>query len=137
MKLVVTDAPDLSAYYVILAGLDAFNTERTGPGEWRRLAVLIHDDAGLVIGGLWGATWYGWLCSELLFVPEGLRGRGLGAAILGRAEAEARERGCHTAWLDTFEFQAREFYEHLGYTLFAQLDDYPLGFARFFMKKAL
>jgi hypothetical protein len=53
------------------------------------------------------------------------------------AEREARSRGCHGAWLDTFEFQARGFYERQGYTCFAQLPDYPPGFSRFFMKKAL
>jgi hypothetical protein len=39
--------------------------------------------------------------------------------------------------LDTFEFQARGFYEHQGYTCFADLPDYPPGFSRFFMKKSL
>jgi hypothetical protein len=47
------------------------------------------------------------------------------------------KRGCHSAWLDTFEFQARGFYERLGYSCFAELRDYPPGFARYFMKKAL
>jgi hypothetical protein len=43
------------------------------------------------------------------------------------AEEEAAARGCHGAWLDTFEFQARGFYERLGYTCFAELGDYPVG----------
>ena len=54
-----------------------------------------------------------------------------------RAEHEAIRRGCHSAWLDTYEFQARGFYERLGYSGFGQLDDYPPGFVRYFMKKAL
>ena len=41
------------------------------------------------------------------------------------------------AWLDTFEFQARGFYERLGYTCFGRLEDYPPGFARYFMKKTM
>jgi hypothetical protein len=47
------------------------------------------------------------------------------------------QRGCHNAWLDTFEFQARGFYESLGYECFGELPDYPKGHARYFMKKAL
>jgi GNAT superfamily N-acetyltransferase len=137
MELALTDAPDPSARDVIAAGLGVLNTERAGPGEWRQLAVLIRDEAGAVTGGLWGVTSYGWLFTELLFVPAALRGRGLGAEILGRAEAEARSRGCRDAWLDTFEFQSRGFYERLGYSLFAQLDDYPPGFARYFLRKPL
>ena len=89
MELALTDAPDPSARDVIAAGLGVLNTERAGPGEWRQLAVLIRDEAGAVTGGLWGVTSYGWLFTELLFVPASLRGRGLGAEILGRAEAEA------------------------------------------------
>ena len=54
-----------------------------------------------------------------------------------RAETEAIGRRCHSTWLDTFEFQARGFYERLGYICFGQLHDYPPGFARYFMKKAL
>src|SRR5919202_1725891 len=101
MELTLTDAPDPSARDVIAAGLGALNTERVGPGEWRQLAVLIRNEAGTVTGGLWGVTSYGWLFTELLFVPAALRGRGLGAEILWRAEAEARSRGCRGAWLDT------------------------------------
>jgi GNAT superfamily N-acetyltransferase len=77
------------------------------------------------------------LFTELLFIPPALRGRGLGTDILSRAESEARDRGCHGAWLDTFEFQARGFYERLGYQQFAELPDYPMGYSRFFMRKAL
>jgi GNAT superfamily N-acetyltransferase len=74
---------------------------------------------------------------ELLFVPDSLRGRGVGTDLMKRAESEALARGCHSAWLDTFEFQARGFYERLGYTCFGELSDYPAGAKRYFMKKAL
>jgi GNAT superfamily N-acetyltransferase len=39
----------------------------------------------------------GWLFVELLFVPESLRGKGIGAELLARAENEAIARGCHSA----------------------------------------
>ena len=99
--------------------------------------LTIHDQSDQAIGGLWGRTGFGWLFVELIFVPEALRGRGIGADLMSRAESEAIGRGCHGAWLDTFEFQARGFYERLGYACFGQLDDYPPGFARYFMKKGL
>jgi len=52
-----------------------------------------------------------------------------------RAEAEARARGCIGIWLNTFSFQARGFYEKLGFTLIGQIDDYPVGHQRFFLQK--
>jgi GNAT superfamily N-acetyltransferase len=89
------------------------------------------------VGGLWGRTGYDWLFVELLFVPESMRGRGVGTDLMRRAEREAAARGCHGAWLDTFEFQARGFYERLGYECFGELQRYPVGSARFFLKKGL
>jgi GNAT superfamily N-acetyltransferase len=121
----------------IVGPLVAYNTQKTGTNDSRPLVLAIHDLSGKVIGGLWGRTAFGWLFIELIFVPEALRGRGTGAELMSRAENEAIVRGCHSAWLDTFEFQARGFYERLGYTCFGELNDYPAGFSRYFMKKAL
>jgi hypothetical protein len=50
---------------------------------------------------------------------------------------EAIRRGCRGAYLDTFSYQARPFYEKLGYAVFGTLDDYPPGHQRFFMRKRL
>jgi GNAT superfamily N-acetyltransferase len=137
MEITLTDAPDPAAREVIVGGLIAYNEAHAGPRNWRPLAVLLHDEGGVLVGGLWGGTAYGWLFTELLFVPEGLRGGGLGAEALARAEAEARARGCVGAWLDTFAFQARGFYEKLGYRLFGEIQDYPPGSARYFLMKRL
>lgn len=53
------------------------------------------------------------------------------------AEEEAVRRGCLGAWLDTFSFQARGFYERLGYSVFGVIEGYPPGHSRFFLKKTL
>jgi GNAT superfamily N-acetyltransferase len=121
----------------IAGPLRAYNTEKTGREGAGPLAVVLNDSNGQAIGGLWGRTAYGWLIVELLFVPEALRGKGVGAELISLAEREAILRGCHSAWLDTFEFQAREFYERLGYVSFAQLPDDSPGLSRHFMKKTL
>ena len=80
-------------------------------------------------------TAFGWLLVELLFVPVDLRGVGLGADLMQRAEKEAARRGCRGAWLDTFSFQARGFYERLGYSTFGVIDEYPSGHSLVFMLK--
>uniref|UniRef100_UPI000D3B84BE GNAT family N-acetyltransferase n=1 Tax=unclassified Variovorax TaxID=663243 RepID=UPI000D3B84BE len=136
-ELVLTDAPADAARAAIVRGLLDHNLRQTGISDHRPLAVLIHAEDGGVAGGLWGRTAYGWLFTELLYVPDALRGQGLGRSLLLRAEAEAQARGCHGAWLDTFSFQARPFYESLGYECFGEIADYPRGASRFFMKKAL
>lgn len=50
------------------------------------------------------------------------------------AENHAVAKGCHSAWLDTF--QARGFYEAVGYELFGMLNDYPAGQTQYFLEKA-
>lgn len=135
--LTVTDAADEETRKAVLAPLVEYNSSQAGPSQNRPLAVLVKDDQGAVIGGLWGHTGYDWLFTQLLVVPAALRGRGVGTEIMQLAEREAAQRGCHGAWLDTFEFQARGFYERLGYECFGELPNYPKGYARFFMKKAL
>lgn len=136
--LTLTDAADDADRRAVLAPLVAFNTAQTGPYARRPIAVLVRDvgsATGAISGGLWGHTGYDWLYVQLLVVPADARGQGLGTRIMQMAEDEARIRGCRGAWLDTFEFQARGFYERLGYACFGEIADYPAGFSRFFMKK--
>ncbi|MDP9139519.1 MAG: GNAT family N-acetyltransferase [Pseudomonadota bacterium] len=135
--LALTDTADDDARKAILAPLVDYNTRQAGPGQHRPIAVLVGDESGKVIGGLWGHTGYDWLFTLLLVVPEALRGRGVGTEIMQLAEREAVQRGCHGAWLDTFEFQARGFYERLGYECFGEIPDYPKGQSRYFMRKLL
>jgi GNAT superfamily N-acetyltransferase len=135
--LSLTEVADEKDRMAIAAPLVEYNTSQAGPSGNRPIIVLVKDGADAVIGGLWGHTAYGWLYVQLLVVPASLRGRGVGTEIMQLAEREAVARGCHAAWLDTFEFQAREFYIRNGYECFGELADFPKGFSRFFMRKTL
>lgn len=137
--LTVTDAPDEAMRQAIVQPLVRFNEEQSGRAEdYRPLAVLISDpDAGIIFGGLWGSSNFTQLHIDLLYVPDALRGMGVGGAVVGQAEAEAVRRGCRGVWLDTYSFQARGFYERLGYRVFGTFEDYLPGHDRFFLKKAL
>lgn len=134
--LQVTDNAEDEIRRSIATALVQYNVKIAGPSQQRPLVVVVRNRANAVIGGLWGATGYGWLYTQMLLVPEGLRGQGLGRTIMQRAEQEALERGCQAAWLDT-QFGARGFYEALGYQCFGELADYPPGFSRTFLKKSL
>jgi len=137
-EIVLTDAPTPADRAAVLQGLAAFNAAQVGPADWRPLAVLVKDPVtGQTLGGLTGASFHGWLFIELFWLPESLRGDGLGAQLIAQAEAEARRRGCRGVWLDTYDFQARGFYERLGYRLFGTLDDMPPGHQRFYLSKRL
>jgi ribosomal protein S18 acetylase RimI-like enzyme len=133
-----TDTPDWSVWQTLARPLTAYNEAQAGPEDFRFLILLLrHPDTGEVIGGLWGRTLYGWLYIHLLVVPEELRRRGLGTRLMRLAENEALARGCRGALLDTFSFQARPFYERLGYQVYATIEDYPPGHRCYSMKKSL
>lgn len=137
IRLAVTDDPTLEDRAAVLAPLVEFNLRHAAPPNPRPLAILLKDEDGNTIGGLWGRSIYDWLLVEFLAVPEAARGQGTGAALMRRAEEIAIERGCAGIWLDTFAFQTRGFYEKLGYSIFGQLDDHPKGSVRYFLSKRL
>jgi GNAT superfamily N-acetyltransferase len=100
------------------------------------LFTLISYD-GTFSGGLSGYVSYGWLFIETLWVADHARSQGYGTSLMLAAEEEARKHGCRHGWVDTFSFQARRFYEKLGYVVFGELEDFPPGHSRYFLRKAL
>ena len=135
VRIIVESPPDKATLNAIDEGLDAYNAQFS-PATYEEFAVALKTDHGTVCGGITAMAWAGMLFIKWFWIDESLRRQGHGRALMAAAEAEGRRLGCSAAWLDTFEFQARPFYEKLGYELFGTLD-YPAGFKRFFMKKAL
>jgi GNAT superfamily N-acetyltransferase len=121
----------------VLRGLREFNEVRLGPPDEQPVRIVLRDDAGTVIGGLLGHTRWSWLYVATLWVDESARGHGWGTKLMNAAEELARTRGCTHVSLDTFEYQARPFYEKLGYKLFGTLEGYPPGYRQFYLTKAL
>ena len=131
------DGADETVWKAILGPLVQYNKSKVESTDRQLSTVVIRNSDKQIVGGIWASTDYGWLFTELVVVPENLRNQGIGSKMLSMVEQEAVARGCHGAWLDTFEFQARTFYEKRGYELFGELADYPTGYTRYFMKKAL
>ncbi len=88
-------------------------------------------------GGLIAKFGITWMFVELLAVEDAFRRRGLGRRLMEAAEKKASDKGFTGIWLDTFSFQAPEFYRDLGYTGFGRLDDHPPGQSRHFLYKRL
>jgi GNAT superfamily N-acetyltransferase len=106
---------------------DHHNVAITGQAEWYPVAFFLRDENGEILGGLLGEIWAAWLHVRTLAVAAPARRQGFGKELMTRAESYARERGCTDAWLDTFSFQARPFYEKLGYRVFGTLENHPSG----------
>ncbi len=121
----------------VRTGLRAFNRRHMPPSDPEPLQILLRDEAGTIHGGLLATTRWHWLLVEILWVDDDHRGRGYGSALLGRAEAIARGRGCRRVALDTAEFQALGFYQKAGYRIFGTLEDRPPGWKTFYLEKDL
>ena len=120
----------------IRKGLHDFNDASVGYTTIKPLTLSVRD-RGRIVGGLAAETYYGWMFVSLLWIDDKHRRKGIGTSLMQRAETEARSRGVTNVWLDTFGFQAEGFYKKLGYRPFGRLQDFPPGFSRIWLTKAL
>jgi GNAT superfamily N-acetyltransferase len=135
-RLTIEDEPGEPDVEFLPYRLEEFNEEQWPRHQpWHPLGIFLRGN-GEIVAGLVGQTYCGWLFVKYLWVSDSLRGRGVGRELMAQAEARARERGCHSAWLDTFSFQAPGFYQKLGYEEFGRLD-YPPDHQRHFLRKRL
>ncbi|TCU14125.1 GNAT family N-acetyltransferase [Rhizobium sullae] len=134
---IITDHPSSEHCAAITRTLREYNDANVGDIQDKPdFAILVRDPHTRdVLGGLYAVDGYGWAFIKYLVIPAAYRGTGLGTCLMVEAETIARERGYIGVWLDTFEFQARPFYEKLGYEIFGQLESGPGAIARYFLKK--
>ena len=128
---------DEGARQFIVSGVDYYNIAVTGLRDWFPVNFVLRGEQGDVLGGVLGQLWGGWLQVTYLWVAEAARGAGYGTRLVKEAEAYARFRGAVGITLETYSFQARPFYERLGYEVFSTLSGYPAGHVKFFLRKAL
>ena len=102
-----------------------------------RFHAVATDDDGELVGGLRGACYWNTLHIELLWLSERARGTGAGTQVIAAAEQFARDNGCGLALVETTSWQARPFYEKLGYRLMATLEGRPIGHATHYLRKDL
>lgn len=137
MQIEIDPSPTPEDELVIWDGLRRYNEAHVPGGEDTAFAVFLRGVNGAIHGGVLARAGRGWLHISSLWIETGLRGQGYGRQLMTAAEAEGRQRGCHSAYLDTFSFQAPDFYKHCGYEVFGTLDAFPEGHQRFFMCKSL
>jgi len=133
---IVLDDPDPADGETLLNLLDDDSKLKTTYIERGDFAVLLRDQvSGKVVGGVWGEDDYGWAFICYLVVPKSMQGRGLGTRLMTMAENIARDRGAVGMWLYTYEFQAKDFYQKIGFELFGSLDPGPGAIGQHFLRK--
>lgn len=130
-------AADEAPWDLVGGGINAYNNAQAGEQHGKLLCFVVRAPDGKVMGGIIGETHWDWFYVNLMWLPEELRRHGYGKQLLALAEDEARRRGARHAYLDTFSFQAPEFYKKYGYEVFGTLENFPQGHQRYFLTKDL
>ena len=137
-EITFTEKPTAAEVGVLTQGLHTHINGIFGESWARSIAYLLRDGDGVIVGGAYGS--YGsfrWAFVDTLWVADHVRGHGYGSRLLAAFEQEAAKNHCTDVYLDTFSFQAPEFYKRLGYEIFGELNDFPPGHSRIFLRKSL
>lgn len=97
---------------------------------------LAFDDNKL-IGGAIGFIEYNWYFLDLLYLNEEYRGKNIGTKLIKKIEEYAIKENLTGIRMETWDFQARGFYEKNGYTVFAEIKNCPPGTVDYYLKKEL
>jgi GNAT superfamily N-acetyltransferase len=137
LEIVFDPLPGDALTRFVTESLASYNVAATGQESWYPVGFFLKSSSGEWLGGLLGNIWGGWLHVTHLWVAAPVRRSGAGTRLLQAAERYAIERGCLAASLETHSYEARPFYEKLGYEVFAALEDYPPGHTKFYLRKQL
>ncbi len=130
-------APGQSVPDAINRGLDEYNKRQAGDPQFERLCFTLRNADHEIVGGVLGQIFWHGLFIDALWVDDALRGRGYGHRLLESIEDEARRRDATMVYLDTFSFQAPDFYKRHGYHVFGELQGFPPGHRLTFFTKDL
>lgn len=139
MRNYVIEKSTREEYEVIDNGIVEYNLSKvpfTQEPSFISINRVIKGSDGNMVAGI-NSMLYCWNCLyiDVLWVKEEFRKEGYGSVLLNEVEKIAKEKGCKLIHLDTFDFQAKDFYIKHGYEVFGVLDDCPIEHKRYYMKK--
>ena len=129
-------------YIQVARAITKFNLAHLPPNSSDNMAALgyvVKDPKVGVVGGVYGKLLLGNMLSvEVLWVEEPFRNQDFGTQLMTKIEDAARSMGSRQSIVDTFDFQALDFYKKNGYTQFGVIDDCPCpGNKRYYLYKNL
>jgi GNAT superfamily N-acetyltransferase len=137
MDVRVEEDADDDVFRTLLDGMRLFNRAAIPLLHSRKVTVAVRDARGALRGGAVGRIAGDSMYVEVVWNDDAARGLGLGRRAMLLLEAEAKKCGAVESWLYTMSFQAKPFYEKLGYTEFARLPWLGARHSRHFMRKDL
>lgn len=139
-KLFLTEEFQESDVQFIINQIDSFNQSIAPTAQEsysEPINLILKDQEGQIFGGVLGRFYRFALYIHVLWVSEKLRGNGYGSRLLDEIEFITRSKGCKLIHLDTWNFQAPDFYMKHGFEIFGILEGFPEGFKRYYLRKVL
>jgi GNAT superfamily N-acetyltransferase len=136
-QIIYVEKPEQSVWGIIGQGINDYNTQQAGDDKAQRICFAVQGLDQEIVGGVVAAIYWDWLYIDLMWIREASRRQGVGSRLLTLVEDEARRRGAKNVYLDTFSFQAPDFYKRHGYQVFGELRDFPPSHQRYFLTKQL
>lgn len=137
MKVSLEDDSKDEVLTGLITGMRAYNAAAVPGLKSHKITAAIRGEDGALHGGVAGRLSGDSVYMEIVWNDDTVRGTGLGLQMMRLVEDEARRLGAKEAWLYTMSFQAKPFYEKLGYRQFAELPWLDGKHARHFMRKDL
>lgn len=100
-------------------------------------AFFILDEKGTIVGGCSGCHMYGSTYIDALWVEQALRGKGYGKALMLEAEALANKSDTHFMTVNTFDWEALDFYKNLGFYVEFERKGFDKDSIFYFLRKNL
>lgn len=141
MRVELTSSPSKKDLMTISEGIQSFNKKHLPDDivfeKDINFAVFAKDDNGEVLGGIRATAFWNYCIIELLWLSEEARGLGLGSKLIQCAEDYAIDNGFKYMRTETLSFQAKPFYQKMGYKVFGELPNYPEGHTTYCLVKEL
>ncbi len=141
MNIVVTTSPSKEELKTLSEGIGLFNQDylpdEVGFEKDTKFAVFAKDENDNILGGIRANAFWNYCIIELLWLSKDSRGLGAGSKLVHAAEMFAKENGFNYMRTETLSFQAKPFYEKLGFNVFGELPDYPKGHTTYCLIKEL
>lgn len=117
-------------------GTSDYYKNRTEPTDTSNLGFYILNDEKLLGGAVVYQAW-DWLFVDTVVIKKMYRKKGLGTQLFRKIEEYAKSKDLVGIKLATLYFQAKEFYEKMGFQVLCMIENCPRGNTKYELVKYL
>jgi len=102
-----------------------------------QMSFIVRNKEEEIVGGLTTTSFWKSIHIDFLWVDPSVRGQRVAEKLMAKAEVYARSKKYRVMIVDTFSFQAPEFYKKQGFTEFGRVNNHPEGHSHHYFEKWL